>query len=150
MSSSNGSTDNQAKHRSRGHGCGEPGQCGHWSGINIAAMVLGFVIFWPLGLFVLFWIISGRSVKDLPRTGRRLWSKMTGFWLDDGVPDRSDSDNAVFNEYQQTQYDRIREIKEEIKARARRFQEYRAKAKRRVDEEEFNEFMSNTPGRTDG
>ena len=60
----------------------------------------------------------------------------------------SDSDNSLFNEFQQTQYDRIREIKEEIADRSRRFQDYRADAKRRADEEEFNSFMSNSPERS--
>jgi hypothetical protein len=53
----------------------------------------------------------------------------------------------VFNTYQNTQYDRIREIKEEIRARAKRFSEFRADVKRRADEEEFNQFMSNAPER---
>ena len=54
-------------------------------------------------------------------------------------------DNVVFNEYQQTQYDRIREIKEEIKSRANRFSEFRMDAKRRADQEEFNRFMASGP-----
>ena len=28
-----------------------------WSGVNIAAMVIGFVLWWPIGLFLLFWIL---------------------------------------------------------------------------------------------
>ena len=57
----------------------------------------------------------------------------------------ADTDNVVFNEYQQTQYDRVNEIKEEIKVRAKRFYEFRSDAKRRADAEEFNNFMSNSP-----
>lgn len=111
-------------------------------------MVLGFVLFWPIGLFILYWIVTGRNVKELPEGIRDQWSKVSG--------SRSDSngrngrgDNVVFNEYQQTQYDRIRELKDEIKARSRRFVEFRANAKRRADEEEFNRFMSDAPGRSD-
>ena len=55
------------------------------------------------------------------------------------------SDNEIFNEYQQTQYDRISEIKEEIRTRARRFAEFRSDAKRRADEEEFRRFMDDSP-----
>ena len=51
----------------------------------------------------------------------------------------------MFNAFQQTQYDRIAEIKEEIRERSRRFTEYRADAQRRADEEEFNRFMANSP-----
>ena len=43
------------------------------------------------------------------------------------------SDNVVFNEFQQTQYDRIKEIREEIRQRSRRFAEFRVKANRARD-----------------
>ena len=148
MSSSNGSTVEQSNHRSRG--CGGRGRCGNWSGLNIATMVLGFVFFWPIGLLLLFWIVSGRNVKDLPQEISRLWSSVSGNWSGDGPGKSNYSDNVVFNEYQQTQFDRIREIKEEIKSRAHRFKEFRFNAKRRADEEEFNRFMSDSPGQTDG
>lgn len=151
MSSSSGSTYEQSNHRSRGHGYGGWGQCGNWSGLNIAAMVLGFVFFWPIGVFLLYWIVTGRNVKDLPQKMRHQWSKLAGYWNgQEGFGKHDQSDNIVFNEYQQTQYDRIREIKEEIKSRSRRFREFRANAKRRADEEEFNRFMADAPGRADG
>ena len=38
-----------------------------------------------------------------------------------------------------------REIKEEINKRSSRFGDFRADAKRRADQEEFNNFMSNGP-----
>ena len=147
MSSSGDST--------KGHTTGSHGGCrmsksGNWSCFNIAAMVLGFIVFWPLGLFILFWNISGRSVKELPGSVRQTWSNLTNGWGGDTSFHRADSsDNDVFNEYQQTQYDRIHEIKEEIKTRSTRFKNFRKDAKRRADQEEFNRFMSDTPEATD-
>lgn len=127
-----------------------PAACGRgkWSGMNIAGMVLGFVLFWPIGLIVLGWILSGRDVRDLfalvkdkvtsvmPFAGGR-----GGFDLNLNVH----SDNVVFDEYQQTQYDRIKEIKDEISERGRRFGDFRAAAKRRADKEEFERFMNEAP-----
>lgn len=148
MSSSSGSTVEQSSYHSRGL-CGEKfGKRGNWSGMNIAVMVLGFVLFWPAGLGILFWIASGHNVAELPQAIRRLWMKIRGFdsWsIDCGFDSSARSDNVVFDEYQQTQYDRIREIKDEIKERARRFNDYRSDAKRRADEEEFNRFMADAP-----
>ena len=133
----------------RTHCCFKGGG-GNWSGLNIAAMVFGFILFWPIGLFILFWIITGRSVQELYRWTRRQWGKLTENWNDgDGFAPTGRTDNVVFNEYQQTQHDRIREIKDEIKERASRFASYRADAKRRADEEEFNRFMSDSPIRGD-
>lgn len=142
MSSSTGSTNDRHSNHSKGHCCGSWSNGGKWSGVNIAAMVLGFILFWPIGLFILFWIMSGRSVKQLPEKMRETWRSFTG-WGDNTK--RASSDNVVFNEYQQTQFDRIREIKEEIKERGKRFSDFRADAKRRADEEEFNRFMSSAP-----
>ena len=113
--------------------------------MNITGMVLGFILFWPVGLVILFWILSGRNVQDLPAAIKRKWSEKFGGDKSMITNDSDDSGNSVFNTFQQTQYDRISEIKEEIRDRSRRFTEYRADARRRADEEEFNQFMSSNP-----
>ncbi len=112
---------------------------GRWTGLNIAAMVVGFVFFWPLGLVILYWILTDRDVRDLPAAMREKWTQLRGGRT-------MHSDNVVFNKYQQTQYDRIQEIKDEMNARAKRFAEFRADVRRRADEEEFNRFMASSPG----
>jgi len=148
-SSTSGSTVEQGNYapwgrwKNCGSGSGEGRARGHraqWSGFNIAAMVLGFVFFWPIGLIVLGWILSGRHVQELPGAVRQLW-----FTVFDKRGNSSGSGNCVFHDYQQTQYDRIREIKEEIKARSHRFSEFRSDAKRRADQEEFDRFMASSP-----
>ena len=120
---------------------------GNWSGINIAAMVIGFVLFWPVGLLILYWNIKGRNVKDLPGAIQEKWSAFKGSTFNGSLSgskgrENTMSENSVFDEYQQTQFDRITEIKEEIKNRARSFRDFRFNAKRREDEAEFKEFMS--------
>ena len=115
----------------------------NWSALNIVAMIVGFMIFWPIGLFMIYWIIKGRSVTEIPGAIQEQWEKMNGKnWHGKSA---RETDNVVFNEYQQTQYERIREIKDEIKDRARRFTDFRSNAKRRADEEEFNRFMNEAP-----
>jgi len=118
----------------------------NWSGFNIAGMVVGFVLFWPVGLFMLYWIMTGRQVSELPGAIREQWARWTGRRHGSGV---LGADNVVFAEYQQTQYDRIHEIKQEIKERARRFQDFRDDVKRRADQEEFNQFMADAAPRTE-
>jgi hypothetical protein len=141
MSSSQANTVGQQGYKAWSR-CGSyMGKNARWSGINIAAMVVGFVFFWPVGLVVLFWIMSGRQVQELPGAIREQWGRMFG----DSAESTGAEDNVIFNEYQQTQYDRIREIKEEIKTRSGRFGKFRMNAKRRADQEEFNSFMSGGP-----
>lgn len=141
MSSSSNSTSNHFNN-GMNRGC-----CvkGNWSGMNIAAMVIAFVLFWPVGLIVLYWNIKGRDVRDLPAAVQSKWFSMVGSKRNK----ESGSGNSVFNEFQQTQYDRISDIKEEIKNRARSFKEYRSDAKRREDEKEFKDFMSSNPDSKD-
>ena len=141
MTSSSNPTSNDSGQFSQGRvGCCAKG---NWSGINIAAMVIGFVVFWPLGLLILYWNIKGRNVQDLPRAIQQKWNAMVnGRWSPNMASDGITGENTVFDEYQQTQYDRIVEIKEEIKNRARSFKDFRSNAKRREDEAEFEEFMS--------
>ena len=144
ISDSTGTTgrDRPSGGHRHGHRCG-----GNWTGLNIAAMVLGFVLFWPVGLFLLFWIITGRDVQALPDAIRNLWSRVHDVWHGNSSDSRATTENVVFNEFQEAQYERIREIKDEIKNRARRFRDFRARAKRRADEEEFDQFMSDAPAK---
>ena len=140
MTCSTATMNNNGNH-DKGSGCCGFGASANWSVTNIVAMVIGFVLFWPLGLFMLYWIFKGRDVTDLRRHLAEKWNRFKG--NDD--TEASGTDNQVFNEYQQTQYDRIREIKDEIKERARRFADFRSDAKRRADEEEFRRFMDDSP-----
>ena len=142
MSSSSGSTvEHQGCSWSSRRQRGGSGCCARWTGVNIAAMVAGFVFLGPFGLVVLFWILAGRQVQELPGAIRGLWSRMFGH----SGESKDTVDNIVFSEYQQTQYDRIKEIKEEIKGRTERFGDFRMDAKRRADKEEFDQFMANSP-----
>ena len=115
---------------------------GHWSGANIAAMVLGFIVFPPLGFVVLVWTIMGRPIQELPGWLREKWEQV---FRGGKARTYSASDNVVFDEYQQTQRDRIAEIRKEIRSRAEAFRAYRSDAKRRKDEQEFKDFMARNP-----
>ncbi|MET0065314.1 MAG: DUF2852 domain-containing protein [Candidatus Thiodiazotropha sp.] len=130
--------------RSRGeYFNGRMGNCrGHWSGANLVAMVLGFVIFPPLGFAVLVWTILGHPIQELPGWVRDKWQHFFGGRRSQPY---QDSENIIFNEFQQTQHDRIREIKEEIRKRAEAFKAFRFDAKRRQDQAEFDEFMARKP-----
>lgn len=145
MSSSSGTSVNQSGERSWGPCRTTKSNRTNWSSFNILAMVLSFVFFWPAGLVVLYWILSGRNAKDLPGAMKEKWQELRGgsFSLSEGTG------NSVFNDFQQTQYDRINEIKHEIKTRSEHFKAFRDDAKRRADQEEFNRFMASKPESSD-
>lgn len=114
-----------------------------WSALNIFVMIFAFIVAWPIGLFIVFWICTGRDVTELFSMAKSFWFK--NFGPEEQFVEPAFTDNSVFNEYQQTQYDRVNEIKEEIKVRAKRFYDFKSNEKRRTDAEEFNKFMSNGP-----
>lgn len=145
MTSSSGNNDlgrsagARASEYRRGRACHRR----NWSSTNIIAMVLGFVFFWPVGLLVLFWILTGRNAVDLPAAIKAKWQALrSGGDIDLNMNFAASTDNVVFNEYQQTQHDKIREIKHEISERSKRFRNFREDAQRRVDEQEFEAFMN--------
>jgi len=124
-----------------------------WSLLNTAAVVGGFIIWWPVGLFLLFWVLNDRNASEVPKFLERGWSwfqsnKSQADWSF-GFGREHSSDNVIFNEYQQTQFDRIHEIREDIRRRKERFEDFRAGGKRRADEEEFKRFMNESPLRAE-
>lgn len=116
---------------------------GHWSAANIAAMIVGFIVFPILGLALLFWTILGNPIQELPNWLRRKWADLVSSRSE---VSKEDIDNVVFNEYQENQFDRIKEIKEQILKSAEDFRVFRSETKRRQDQQEFDDFMSSKPG----
>jgi len=121
----------------------------NWSAINIAATVVGFMCFWPVGLAMLFWVLSGRQVTELPEAISYGWARLIAAKNGErplfGCGQEFATDNVVFNEYQQTQWDRIQEIREDIQRRRDQFADFRSDVKRRADDEEFRRFMNESP-----
>ena len=123
------------------------GRRGNWSGANVLALVLGFALFWPFGLLMVFWSLRGRDVRELPGAVRRRWRRAFG---DRSAARTRHGGNAAFDAFQKTQRERVRELKAQIRERADRFDEFRAQARRRADEEEFERFMADAPERPEG
>lgn len=129
----------------RSHRAGASCGKGHWSATNIFAMVLGFILFAPLGFAVLLWSLAGHPIEELPGWLRDKWRQLKGHTGHAGHC-RHGSDNVVFDEYQQAQHDRIDEIRDEIRRRGEAFRDFRSDSKRRQDQAEFEAFMSTSPG----
>lgn len=130
-----------------------------WTPFGIGMMVLGYIVFWPLGLVLTLWMVSGRHVAELPRAigqtvsgwfprrdgeaaggwSEKAWSEKA--WSHEGFSRSRSSGNTVFDDYQQTQYDRISDIKREIKDTWHRFRDFRRDEQRRQERDEFDRFM---------
>lgn len=103
-------------------------------GVWIAAMVLGFIAFWPIGLAVLFYLIwSGKmhAWKQDRRAARGFGYGCGGYrWHS-----YQSTGNSAFDDYRDAT---LKRLEEEQKA----FAEHLDKLRRAKDKEEFDRFMS--------
>lgn len=108
----------------------------------IAVMVLGFIVFWPVGLAILAFLIwSGRMAcgnkGDMTRWQARMaekWERNKDRW---GMQARAypATGNAAFDEYRA---ETLRRLEEE----AREFRDYLERLRMAKDRAEFEQFMS--------
>ena len=112
-----------------------------WSPLNIALMVIGYVMFWPIGLLIMFGLFAGIRPMELPGRLYAWFASVKGQVSNPFKSYFSDSGNRVFDEYQQTQLDRIEEIKGEVRERADRFSNFKGDEERRREQEQFDRFM---------
>lgn len=92
-------------------------------GAWIAAMVLGFILFWPIGLVILFYLLgSGRMGK-----GCRSWKRRGASAQATG--------NVAFDEYRE---ETLKRLEEERTA----FVGFLDKLRRAKDKAEFDQFMN--------
>jgi len=104
----------------------------------IALMILGFFVWWPLGLATLAFIIgSGRMTSSNGGSIRRWFGaadqmRPAGTWWQ---PSPRASGNRAFDEYRQ---ETLRRLEEE----QREFQEFLVRLRMAKDKAEFDQFMA--------
>jgi Protein of unknown function (DUF2852) len=118
----------------------------------IAVMVLGFILFWPIGLAILAYLIwSGRMGcgrhGEMTRWQRRMaegWDRNKERWGREARGFHS-SGNRAFDEYREETLTRLEEEQRE-------FREFLERLRKAKDKEEFDQFMADRRSRpaTDG
>jgi Protein of unknown function (DUF2852) len=116
-----------------------------WTPATIALMVLGFVVFWPLGLAMLAYILWGdrfdgfkRDVKDAKNSffggchGRHA-RRRHGFGR---------TGNIAFDEWREKELERLEEERRRLDETLKEFDTYLRELRRAKDQEEFDRFMS--------
>ncbi len=125
---------------------------GRWNAFNIVLMILGFVIFWPLGLAMLAWIIWGDELGRMFRDAKAQFHSATG----GGAPFRSRNfggvsmgrtGNVAFDDYRDAELKRLDEERRKLDEMKAEFDTFLGELRRVKDQEEFNRFMSNYESR---
>ena len=128
---------------------------GRWSALNIVLMIIGFAVFWPLGLAMLAWIIwgdeIGRRTGELKDQVRSFSERASSFRPGEATRAwRSDSGNIAFEEYRQRELKRIEEERRKLDAMREEFETFVREVRRAKDQEEFDRFMQDYRNRTGG
>ncbi len=136
--------------RRRG-GCGVAG----WRPMEVLAVVLGFMVYWPIGLGLIGWkMMRRRGGFDMNADWfGSLRQKMEGFAGGTGSAGPSArggmggfgfaprSGNAAFDEWRKAEIERLEEERRKLEAAQREFEDFVAEARKARDREEFERFM---------
>jgi len=112
-----------------------------WTPLTIALMVIGFMLFWPLGLVMLAYILFGDHVPEIRRhfAGmRRSWSQD---WGGCGWRGHARSGNSAFDDYRERELRRLDEERRKLEEERRQFEAFVHNLRRARDQEEFDRFM---------
>jgi hypothetical protein len=98
-----------------------------WTPLGVAALILGFLVWWPLGFAVLAYILWGGSVDQLLSDTIDQFKTKTGT--------ASSTGNAAFDDYRASTLKRLEEEQAE-------FAEHLERLRAARDQEEFERFMA--------
>lgn len=121
-----------------------------WTPATIALMVLGFVVFWPLGLAMLAYILFGERLQAFKHHANE---SVDGFarscrfgggnrWHNNGWGRQHFSTgNMAFDDWRKAELDRIEEERRKLDEMRAEFDNYMRELRRARDKEEFDRFM---------
>ncbi|RUT30222.1 DUF2852 domain-containing protein [Arsenicitalea aurantiaca] len=129
-----------------------------WSPLTIALMVVGFILWWPLGLAMLGYILwgekfggSAEKADAFFKSQKAKYGKYGKSGFGTGFAQTS-SGNAAFDDYREQQLKRLEEERRRLDEEIAAFHEHMENLRRARDREEFDRFMrerNHRPGDTD-
>lgn len=118
-----------------------------WTPLNILLMVIGFVLFWPLGLAMLAWIVWGDEIR---RMADEFKSRFGDFApsMPRHAYSGAHTGNVAFDEYRKRELERLEEERRKVEAMRTEFEDFLREVRRAKDQEEFERFMASFEKRT--
>ncbi len=117
-----------------------PSTRGRWTALNIVLMVVGFAVFWPLGLAMLAWIIWGEEIAARTEAFRSQCRSFSDRGLR-GPQGFGRTGNAAFDEFRVQELQRLEEERQKLAAMRAEFESFLSELRRVKDQEEFDRFM---------
>jgi len=127
---------------------------GRWNALNIVLMIVGFAVFWPLGLAMLAWIIWGDEIaakaNEMKGQFRSFSERAPSFRSDSHGFRGRDTGNVAFDEYRAQELKRLEEERRKLEEMRAEFETFLKDLRRVKDQEEFERFMRDFRNRTSG
>ncbi len=128
-----------------------------WTPVTIAMMIIGFMIFWPLGLAMLAYILWGDRLDtfkdEVNRKTDRFAKGMSGGWgRGCGHSHRGYSartGNVAFDDWREAEMKRLEEERRKLDELRAEFDEHLRELRRAKDQTEFDGFMAARRNRRD-
>ncbi len=120
-----------------------------WTPLTIGLMVLGFIVWWPLGLAMLAYIVWGDQLHDVVRDGKSQFSNFgaTKYAQSGHRTRRRATGNAAFDDYRSEELDRLRKERRKLDDEVKEFEEYLSNLSMARDREEFTRYMKERDAR---
>lgn len=117
-----------------------------WTPATIALMVLGFMVFWPLGLAMLAYIIWGDRLEGFKADVNRATDNFACSFRKSTQGQhgmRASSGNAAFDDWRDAELARLDEERKKLDEMRREFDQHMRDLRMARDREEFDRFMAN-------
>nr|WP_272213350.1 DUF2852 domain-containing protein [Marinicella sp. W31]MDC2879301.1 DUF2852 domain-containing protein [Marinicella sp. W31] len=120
-----------------------------WTPLTIALMVIGFVVFWPLGLVMLAYIIWGDRLNMNKGEWKRSAERAFGSCkrnMRNADTTMHPTGNAAFDEWRRSEMERIEAERRKLDEMHAEFDRYSDELRKARDREEFDRFMRERGG----
>ena len=114
-----------------------------WTPATIALMVIGFMVFWPLGLAMLAYIIWGDRLDGFKRDVNRATDGVFAGCRKASYKAQRGTGNVAFDDWREKELLRLDEERRRLDEMREEFDAYARDLRRAKDQEEFDRFMAN-------
>lgn len=117
-----------------------------WTPATIAMMIIGFMIFWPLGLAMLAYILWGDRLGEFKSEVNRATDRFScGFGRNKSRRRnhfRENTGNVAFDDWREAELGRLEEERRKLDEMRAEFDEHLRELRRARDQQEFDAFMA--------
>ena len=112
-----------------------------WTPVTVAMAVAGFMVFWPLGLAMLAYIIFGDRFEGFKREANATVDGAFRSW-GRGPRGFNATGNVAFDEWRDKEIERLNEERRKLDELRADFEEELRELRRAKDQEDFDRFMA--------